>query len=41
MIWAAVILGACTAAVAILYYLAPLGWEDKDGWHPGEPPEDI
>jgi hypothetical protein len=27
------------AVMCWMVYTAPLGWEDSDGWHPGEPPE--
>ena len=28
---------ACCAVFAFAIITAPLGWEDADGWHPGEP----
>jgi hypothetical protein len=27
----------CCAVFALAIITAPLGWEDADGWHPGEP----
>lgn len=29
----------CAAVSVVLILLAPEGWEDADGWHPGEPGE--
>jgi len=40
MIVGLIIAGIILAALAVMTWLvhtAPLGWEDADGWHPGEP----